>query len=1517
MKIYLYLNDKIRIFTLPQMVSGSYNFDEDDNSPDKLINIDAKGNEWVLYSTEESKVYSGEQIAEELPLKPYKFYKLRKNNNYYVIYVENLVENDYKVYSYDKNVNIVLGNTSESTILYKNVFENGEIFRLEFNNNSLVLNKITKNRLYVNNKIVKNDKKFILAGDTINYYGFKMLIMKDKVLINNTNNTVMVNEVLSKLQLTELPKQDNLNNADIKDVDLYEKDDYFTKSPRIRRVIETEKIELTAPPGLEDSSKMSALITLGPMFTMGLTSMITLANVGQGLYSGESDLTSCWPQLAAGIVMVMSAVLWPLVSKKFESNLAKKKKAELLKKYNYYLDDKRKELEVVRKNQKEILFENLIPIEDCLNIIKQKNMQLWDKRLDQSDLLVVRLGMGNEKLDVEVEYPPEGFSIDENELKDAVDQMKKDYEYIENVPIGYSLADSKITAVMGNIEKGYYFIYNILVQLFAFYSYEDLKIVVLTNETNAEKWDFIKYSMHAFTNDKAFRFFSSTPDTLQVIMDYLNQELNYRRQVMPETPTPHYLIITDDYHRIKSQDFIKSLTEIKDEENVGMSMIILEKRMNNLPSKCSHFINIGDKTSGILKNSYENQEQVSFVDEINYTINMMDIIRILSNIPIEFSEGGEAALPEALTFLEMEKVGKVEQLNILSRWNSNSPTDTLRAELGVGENGDYMYLDLHEKAHGPHGLVAGMTGSGKSEFIITYLLSMAINYSPDDVAFILIDYKGGGLAFAFENKMTGVTLPHLAGTITNLDKSEMDRTLVSIDSESKRRQKIFNETRDQLGESTIDIYKYQRFYREGKVKEAIPHLLIVCDEFAELKSQQPDFMDNLISIARIGRSLGIHLILATQKPSGVVNDQIWSNSKFHICLKVQDASDSQEMLKKPDAANLKQAGRFYLQVGYDEYFALGQSAWCGAKYFPSEKIVKEIDKSVSLLADNGLSIKKIQAGGGQKKVEVQGEQLAAIMNEIIKTANQVNKKTKRLWLENIPDVITIDETVTKYDYKYNKESIEFVVGEYDAPEQQKQGILVHNLLDKGNTKIFSTETSENEAYLKMMLYQLLKNYSSKELNFYVIDFGGQTLRIFEKAPHCGGYVIQGEDEKTNNLLKLLRENLDKRKKILSQYNGEYKNYIAKGNKDLPVSIIILNNFEAIKDSDQDLMETLPDLMRDSERYGIVYFTTAAATTSIPLKISIAFQTGYAYKLKDIYDYQEALGIKAKSEPRSIDGRGLFLDNDILHEFQTLSIVNEDNDESAVIEKELEIIIKNNPDLALRVPELPEQVTLEYVKDKIKKFKNVPIGIRKDTCEVARYDFTNSLGTIIGANKIEYTKSFVRSLVTEFQMIENTKVIVLDLESVCKGSKNYYKDKLGDVLGGVANFFQQPQKENVVVFIYGFFKVKDMLTDFAALDILTKNMKTQTNNVALILVDVANKFKDVSFEDWFKTSFSDKDGIYVGTGAGDQTTFKINNFNKELSSEYPNNIGFQITEGMYKIVKLIEFEKIEDEGDDDE
>src|SRR5699024_8070581 len=254
------------------------------------------------------------------------------------------------------------------------------------------------------------------------------------------------------------------------------------------------------------------------------------------------------------------------------------------------------------------------------------------------------------------------------------------------------------------------------------------------------------------------------------------------------------------------------------------------------------------------------------------------------------------SIPEAVTFLEMYEVEHVEDLQIGARWNDSETYRSLAVPLGLRGKEDLVQLNLHEKAHGPHGLIAGTTGSGKSEIIQSYILSLAVNFHPYEVGFLLIDYKGGGMANLFKD------LPHLLGTITNLDGAQSMRALASIKAELERRQRLF-------GEHDVNhINQYQKLFKEGEASEPMPHLFLISDEFAELKEEQPDFMKELVSTARIGRSLGIHLILATQKPSGVVDDQIWSNSKFKLALKVQDARDSNEILKTPDAAEITLPG---------------------------------------------------------------------------------------------------------------------------------------------------------------------------------------------------------------------------------------------------------------------------------------------------------------------------------------------------------------------------------------------------------------------------------------------------------------------------------------------------------------------------------------------------------------------------------------------------------------------------------
>lgn len=175
------------------------------------------------------------------------------------------------------------------------------------------------------------------------------------------------------------------------------------------------------------------------------------------------------------------------------------------------------------------------------------------------------------------------------------------------------------------------------------------------------------------------------------------------------------------------------------------------------------------------------------------------------------------------------------------------------------------------------------------------------------------------------------------------------RARVSLEAEIQKRQRLFNKVSQELGVDKLDINSWHKYADEGKINNKLPHLIIIIDEFAQLKTQQPEFLDYLINVAQVGRSLGIHLILATQKPSGVVSPQIWSNSRFKVCLKVLDREDSKEMLHRSEAAAIKFPGRAFVQVGYDEIFEEIQTGYSGADYVASERYLQAGEDSVELL----------------------------------------------------------------------------------------------------------------------------------------------------------------------------------------------------------------------------------------------------------------------------------------------------------------------------------------------------------------------------------------------------------------------------------------------------------------------------------------------------------------------------------------------------------------------------------------
>lgn len=498
--------------------------------------------------------------------------------------------------------------------------------------------------------------------------------------------------------------------------------------------------------------------------------------------------------------------------------------------------------------------------------------------------------------------------------------------------------------------------------------------------------------------------------------------------------------------------------------------------------------------------------------------------------------------------------------------------------MGLRGQDDIVQLNLHEKAHGPHGLVAGTTGSGKSEIIQSYILSLAVNFHPHDVAFLLIDYKGGGMANLFRD------LPYLLGTITNLDGAQSMRALTSIKAELKRRQRLFSEY------DVNHINQYQKKYKLGEVPEPMPHLFLISDEFAELKQNQPDFMAELVSTARIGRSLGIHLILATQKPSGVVNDQIWSNSRFKLALKVADRADSQEMLRTPDAADITQSGRAYLQVGNNEVYELFQSAWSGAEYQPEKDKQGIEDHTIYAINDLGQyeilndDLSGLEETEDIRQVPTELDAIVGYIHDLV--VEEGIPALPQPWLPPLKERIALSD-LTEVDYKKlwakNNSNLLATLGLVDIPSQQAQRPLVHDFTEDGNIVLFSSPTMGKSTFLQTIAMDLATRYTPENIHCYLLDFGTNGLMPLRQLPHVSDHLSLDETEKLSKFIRILKKEIESRKSLFRKHSvANVAMYEEVTQTRLTHLFVLVDSYDGIRESvfKEDLDALFLTLSRD-------------------------------------------------------------------------------------------------------------------------------------------------------------------------------------------------------------------------------------------------------------------------------------------------------------------------------------------------
>lgn len=780
----------------------------------------------------------------------------------------------------------------------------------------------SQNGTYVNNQRYDGEKRLVF-GDYINIMGLHMVYLGDILAIDTSGDRLQINP--SKLFPIEGDEEQN-SVSSVGDPAAVQ-DEFYRRAPRNYEKLVEEHIEIEAPPHPVTSRQQSLFLSIGPSLTMALPMLLgCMMMIFASNASGSGNSLFMFSGLIMSIASAAVGVFWALANIRYQKKEEKAREEHRLSAYSDYLIQKTEEIKVKYEQSAQKLKDTYPSASDCLNVDETRG-QLWNRNRTHEDFLNHRLGLGDIPFQIIIDVPKRKFTLYQDELAEKPEFIRDNYATLYQVPVTLDLSDHKLIGIVGgeDLSGAMDIVKSLTAQIAAGNCYTDVKLGFIYDKVsaiNVKEWDYTRWLPHVWSEDKKNRFVASDKTEASDVFYELTKIFRARQEAQQEygkkeIPVPWYIIFISDASLLEGEPFAKYVFEQNDA--YGLTTILLAKRYEELPNSCEYVIENTSAFSGMYDVFAGNELRQKIVFDTVTRESLERFARHLSSVKVlEMERGGE--IPASLTFFDMLHISRPEQLPIRELWAKSRIYENIRGEIGEKAGGTPVFLDVHEKYHGPHGLVAGTTGSGKSETLQTYMLSLAINYSPDDIGFFIIDYKGGGMANLFDG------LPHMVGSISNLSGNQVKRAMISIKSENRRRQRIFTEN----GVNNINLYT--KLYKNGEAAQPIPHLFIIIDEFAELKREEPEFMKELISVAQVGRSLGVHLILATQKPSGTVDDNIWSNSKFRLCLRVQDQQDSKDMLHKPDAAYITQAGRCYLQVGNDEVYELFQSGFSGAIY---------------------------------------------------------------------------------------------------------------------------------------------------------------------------------------------------------------------------------------------------------------------------------------------------------------------------------------------------------------------------------------------------------------------------------------------------------------------------------------------------------------------------------------------------------------------------------------------------------
>lgn len=1278
----------------------------------------------------------------------------------------------------------------------------------------------------------------------------------------------------------------------------------FNRSVRFQRQVPEEEIEILPASAKKERKRRSLLFSLIPALLM-LVLLVVLRGI---LGSGGTFVIYSVCSMAIGIVMSVATYL----ADKRDDRLEEEKRQ---REYRAYLEDKCAKIEALRCREQDELNYIYTNLEEDLGCINAFDVRLFERSQEDPDYLQVYLGRGRIAAPNPVKITPQEFYQEDDVLAGLPEETAERYRYLNDAPITAGLRVDNCLGVVGMGQAIRQMVWNLSLDLCARHFFRDIRLIYLLGDEAAAEFAPLRWLPHIKEGEQ-LRCYGCDEESRSALLEMLYANLSSREKQIQDAAqqgeiqlSPHFVVFVYGVNELKKHPISRYF---ECAAQLGCTFVFFVSHREMLPRGCGEVLLMNDSHGATLLSSAQAANKVDFTYTCPDSSACLAAIQKLSAVKVE-EISLESELTQHITLFELLGIMAAEDLDLETRWRTAQVFRSMSAPIGIDRKKELVCLDIGDKAsaHGPHGLVAGTTGSGKSELLQTYILSMSTLFHPYDVGFLIIDFKGGGMANQFHG------LPHLLSSITNIDGREIDRSLRSIKAELLRRQEIF------AASGVNHINDYIKQYKSGNVNQPLPHLIIIVDEFAELKNEFPEFMKELISAARIGRTLGVHLILATQKPSGVVDAQIWANSKFRLCLKVQSKEDSNEVLKSPLAAEIKEPGRAYFQVGNNEIFELFQSAYGGAP-IPDLESAKSQIYQISEVNPWGkrelIYSNKIDAHTGSDV-----SQLEAMVSHIgAYCAEQGIQPLPGICLPPLSDALEL----AQLHQPVGGSGIQVAVGWMDNPDQQRQDPLVLDLT-AANTFVVGSSQMGKTTLLRTIATAIIQSYSVQDVNLYLIDCGNMSLKVLEDARHVGGVVLATEEERMENLFKLLFRCVEQRRSHMAERGvGTYSDYLEAGFRDIPQIVVLLDNISAFREYYDKLMDSLLVLTREGLSVGISFVLTASQANGLSYKSQANFNRRIVFTCTDSSEYSTLLG-RSRLTPKPIAGRALTLHDKQILECQ-IALTGASLREIERVEALRSLIEARNGETegaAVPIPMVPDALPLEQVfTEHPELFRTpgcLPIGLDYNQVEFVCLDLFQCVTCALLGSDHGGRRGFLMAFLEELQrtiVLHPTEVYIFDNSSrELEGIEKYgmvhgycsdpaeavaYVEELCDHLHGRSQ--EKKQDTRLVVVLEDRTLLQNAMKDKETAGLLLQLMKDLQKCGGLLLVSgLENTALSFNASEFFKQLREHRCGLLFGN-LSDCRFYEVNmKQSKEFTRSITKGDAYFFQEGALMRLKTIQ------------